>query len=152
MPVDDWSTAVGVLRASSQLVDGIQAGLARRGFADIRPVHGFVFAALSSAQLSSGPLTTAELATELSISKQASAQLVEHLVRQGYLTRQADPNDGRAWRLVLTTRGHRCTQAAAEAAADAIARWRQSLPPTTFTGFARTLATIAEPGPLRPAW
>ena len=43
----DPATAGAVLRVASQLVDGIQQGLARRGFNDVRAVHGFAFARLS---------------------------------------------------------------------------------------------------------
>jgi len=75
--------AAAVLRVASQLVDGIQQGLARRGFDDVRPVHGFAFARISGARV-----TTSELAAHLGVTKQAAAQLVDHLVEHGYLRRE----------------------------------------------------------------
>ncbi len=143
----DWQTATDTLRLAAQLVDGIQAGLAKRGFTDVRPVHGFAFAALSS-----GDTTTARLAGALGITKQAAAQLVDHLASHGYLTRRPDPCDGRAQLLVLTDRGHACTAAAEQSAADAVGGWRTSLPAPVFAAFTQALGTLAEPGRLRPAW
>jgi hypothetical protein len=39
---DAQSLAFGLLAASRALVDGISAGVAARGFDDVRPAHGFV--------------------------------------------------------------------------------------------------------------
>lgn len=147
MAATDWQTATATLRLAAQLVDGIQEGLVARGFTDVRPVHGFAFAALAG-----GETTTAELAVALNVTKQAAAQLVEHLVAHGYLTRQPNPRDGRAQFLVLTKRGHACTAAAAQAASEVVRGWHDDVPESTFAAFSRTLQTIARPGRLRPAW
>ncbi|PZS29537.1 MAG: MarR family transcriptional regulator [Pseudonocardiales bacterium] len=140
-------TAAAVLRVATQLVDGIQEGLARRGFDDVRPVHGFAFARISGTQA-----TTADLAAHLGITKQAAAQLVDHLLQRGYLTREADPRDGRAKLLVLTERGRACTTAAEQAANDVVQRWKQQLSPQRFAEMRDGLNQIAVPGRLRPAW
>ena len=89
MTGDSWATAVGVLRLASQLVDGIEEGLARRGFGDVRPAHGFAFA-----RISEGDATTAHVAEHLGITKQAAGQLVEYLVDHGYVMRRLDKRDG----------------------------------------------------------
>ena len=73
---DSWSTATAVLRLATELVEGIQRGVAESGFDDVRPVHGFAFARLSAA-----PGTTAQLAEHLAITKQATSELVQDLVR-----------------------------------------------------------------------
>jgi len=93
-----------------------------------------------------------DLAAHLGITKQAAAQLVEHLVERGYLTRGADPRDGRAKLLVLTRRGRACTTAAEEAAEDVVQRWEALLPPQQFAEMRDALVQIAVPGRLRPAW
>ncbi|MGI8590114.1 MAG: MarR family winged helix-turn-helix transcriptional regulator [Nakamurella sp.] len=147
MTTSDWQTAAATLRVAAQLVDGVQAGLVSRGFPDVRPVHGFAFAVLSG-----GDTTTAGLATSLGVTKQAAAQLVDHLVGCGYLTRRSDPRDGRAQLLVLTERGHACTAAAEQAAAAVIEGWRIQVSAPRFAEFAQALETLAEPGRLRPAW
>ncbi len=143
----DPATAGAVLRLASQLVDGIQQGLTRRGFNDVRAVHGFAFARLSGT-----PATASELAAHLGVSKQAAAQLVDHLVERGYLHREPDPTDRRARLLVLSERGRACTAAADQAAADVVQHWRDQLPDPQFEQLQQALHTIAVPGRLRPAW
>jgi DNA-binding MarR family transcriptional regulator len=147
MAMSEWETATAVLRLSAQLVDGIQAGAVGAGFDDVRPVHGFVFAIVSS-----GPTTAGAVAEELGVTKQAAAQLVDYLERRGYLRRRRDPYDKRARILELTERGIACTHAAERAAAAVVAQWRSALSSTVNTDFEHALATLARPGKLRPAW
>jgi DNA-binding MarR family transcriptional regulator len=132
---------------AAEVVEGVQKGLAQRGFNDIRPVHGFAFARLSGT-----PATTAQLAEHLGITKQATSELVTHLVVNGYLVRTPDPDDRRARLLVLTGRGHACTRAAEQAAADTVAEWNRRLTPQQQSELRATLSAIASPGRLRPAW
>ncbi len=82
-----------------------------------------------------------DLAAHLGITKQAAAQLVEHLVERGYLTREADPPGGRA-----------CTTAAEEAAEDVVQRWEALLSPQQFAEMWDALVQISVPARLRPAW
>jgi DNA-binding MarR family transcriptional regulator len=147
MTGDSWSTAVAVLRLTSQLVDGIQEGLARRGFEDVRPAHGFAFA-----RISEGDATTADLAEHLGITKQAAGQLVEYLVDHGYVVRQPDERDGRARLLLLTERGQACTVAAEASAAETVDGWRSQLDPRGFIQLQAALRAITTPGRLRPSW
>ncbi|MEJ7742619.1 MAG: MarR family winged helix-turn-helix transcriptional regulator [Nocardioidaceae bacterium] len=147
MPIDSWQTAAGVLRLSGQLVEGIQEGLARRGFLDVRPAQGFAFV-----RISDGDATTADVALHLEITKQAASQLVEHLVRGGYVIRQIDARDARARLLVLTERGRACTAAAEDAAAETVETWRKRLGPTEFESFQAALSAIMTPGRVRPSW
>ena len=145
--IDDWGTAVAVLRLANQLVDEIQQGLAHRGFADVRPAHGFAFV-----RISAGDATTADVAEHLGVTKQAAGQLVAYLVDRGYVLRRADPGDARARLLALTDRGRACTEAAEAAAIDAVGEWRTRLRPAAFAGLQEALTAITAPGRLRPAW
>ena len=145
--MSEWETATALLRLSAQLVDGVQAGTQAAGFTDVRPVHGFVFALVST-----GPTTAGALAEHLGVSKQAAAQLIGHLEGRGYLARHPDPDDRRALRLVLTAKGHACTRAAQAAASAVVSAWRVRLRPTDVHAFDAALATLAEPGRLRPSW
>lgn len=148
MSTNSWNTATAVLRLATQLVDGIQQGVAERGFDDVRPVHGFAFA-----RLSEPPTTAAQLADHLGITKQATSELVQHLVDHGYLTRAPDPDDRRARLLVLTERGHACTRAAEEAAAETVRRWEQQLSTAQRADLHTILGVITTTqGRLRPAW
>lgn len=143
----DWATATAVLRVSAQLVDDISAGLAERGYHDVRPVHGFVFA-----ELSENASTAADLATALQITKQAAAQLIVYLVERGYLDKHPDPNDRRAQLVTLTQRGRECMVAARESAERCVQVWRDELPDKDFKALTRALDAIAVPGRLKPSW
>jgi DNA-binding MarR family transcriptional regulator len=147
MAGDSWETAVAVLRLASQLVDGIQEGLARRGFHDVRPAHGFAFE-----RISEGDATTADVAEHLGITKQATGQLVDYLVDHGYVMRRPDERDARARLLVLTERGRACTAAAEAAASEAVDGWRSQLGPSEFVQLQVALRTITTAGRLRPSW
>ena len=147
MAGDSWETAVAVLRLAGQLVDGMQEGLAQRGFDDVRPAHGFAFV-----RISEGDATTADVAEHLGITKQAAGQLVEYLVDHGYVMRRPDARDARARLLLLTKRGRACTAAAEAAAAEVADGWSSPLGPSGFDQLKTTFRTITAPGRLRPAW
>ena len=136
-----------LLAASSALVDGIQAGVAARGFTDVRPAHGFAFARLAPAGA-----TVSELAVHLGVTRQAAAQLVDELVTRGYVTRRPHPHDGRAQLIVLTERGWACTRAADAAAAETVAGWAAVLGGDRLRALRDDLAAIAPAGHLRPSW
>lgn len=146
---DDSGVAVAmlVLRAATQVVDGIQHGLAERGFADVRPAHGFAFV-----RISAGDASMVDVAVYLGVTKQAASQLVEQLVQRGYVIREADPADARSRILRLTDRGWACTRAAEQAAADTAEAWRQQLGNTAMGALHSALAAVVPPGRLRPAW
>lgn len=144
---DPWLTATGVLRLATQLVDGIQAGMAERGFPDVRPAHGFAFA-----RLSESPATTVELADHLGITKQAASELVAYLEQRGYLRRDTDPADRRAKRLTLTERGVACTRAAQLSASAVVRDWSRHLDADQRAAFDAALAALVHPGRLRPSW
>lgn len=143
----DSDLAMLVLRAASQLIAGIQEGVAQRGYHDVRPAHGFAFI-----RIAAGDATVVDIAGHLGITKQAASQLVEQLVARGYVARERDPADGRARRLLLTEQGRACTRAAEAAGADAVARWRGPLGAHRLAGLAASLEAVAAHGPLRPAW
>jgi DNA-binding MarR family transcriptional regulator len=136
-----------VLGAANALVDGIHAGVMARGFADLRPAHGFAFT-----RLAPGDATVSDLATHLGVTRQAAAQLVDELVAKGYVERRPHPVDGRAQLVVLTARGWACTRAAEAAAADTVARWAETVGEDRLRACQAGLAGIAPVGHLRPTW
>lgn len=135
-----------LLAAAASLVDAIHAGVAARGFADLRPTHGFAFTLFSH-----GGATVGELAAHLGVTKQAASQLVDELVGKGYVMRNPHPDDARARLIVLTDKGWACTRAADDAAAEAIRPWTKTLGEQRIRTLAGDLARIAPSGPLRPA-
>ncbi len=91
------------------LVDELNSELARRGYADLRTVHGFVFQRL----IQTGA-TGKEIAEFLDITKQAASQMIDYLEQQGYVARRANPHDKREKLVVLTEKGQTCAHAAEE--------------------------------------
>jgi DNA-binding MarR family transcriptional regulator len=136
-----------VLGAANALVDGIHAGVMARGFADLRPAHGFAFT-----RLAPGDATISELAVHMGVTRQAAAQLVDELVAKGYVERRPHPHDRRAQLIVLTERGWACTRAAEAAAADTVARWAAQAGEDRLRACQAALAGIAPAGRLRPTW
>ena len=54
-----------------------------------------------------GPVRLTELAAALGLDPSSVSRQVTAVERAGYVVREADPDDGRATRLVLTEKGHR---------------------------------------------
>jgi DNA-binding MarR family transcriptional regulator len=105
-PVD-----LGILLALAygQFVRELRADLAERGFDDLGRSDGYVFRALDVAAM-----TTSDLAERLRISKQGAAQIVADMHARGYVERHPDPDDRRAQRLGLSSRGQAALAAARE--------------------------------------
>ncbi|CAM5228666.1 MarR family winged helix-turn-helix transcriptional regulator [Streptomyces aurantiogriseus] len=135
-----------LLAAAGDLTRRINDGVEARGF-EGRPAYGFAFT-----RLARGGATVTELATHLGVTKQAASQLVDELVRKGYVERRPHPEDARARLIVLTERGWECTRAAEEAAADAVRAWVEVLGEGDVRLLYDRLVRIAPYGPLRPAW
>src|SRR3954465_14252 len=74
----------------------------------------------------------ADLADRLRISKQALNHLLGQLERRGYLTREADPEDGRAKRIRLTARGIEAGLVIRNAVTEMEDAWAQQLGPKRF--------------------
>lgn len=136
-----------ILRAATRLVDGIQLGMADRGFDDVRPSHGFAFTLIAG----SGA-TTVDLAHHLGVTKQAASQMVQELESRGYVRRVAHPTDGRAKLVVLTERGVQCTRAATAAGQEAVSSWLEGLDPDVARQLVTALQAYAGDGPIRPLW
>ena len=144
---DALSLSALVLAASNVLVDGIQAGVTARGFAGLRPAHGFAFA-----RLAPDGATVSELAAHLGMTRQAAAQLVDQLVTMGYVERGPHPDDGRAQLVVLTERGWACTRAAEAAAKETVGAWAAIVGEERLRAIRDDLAEIAPARHLRPTW
>ncbi|MFF3336008.1 MarR family winged helix-turn-helix transcriptional regulator [Streptomyces sp. NPDC002888] len=135
-----------LLAAAGELTQRINDGVVARGF-EVRPAHGYAFA-----RLAPGGATVTDLATHLGVTKQAASQLVDELVRKGYVERRPHPGDARARLIVLTERGWACTRAAEEAAAEAVRGWVEVLGEGEVRMLRDHLLRIAPYGPIRPTW
>jgi DNA-binding MarR family transcriptional regulator len=78
----------------------IRSSLADAGYADM-PVTGYWITGF----LARGGSGLQDLASRLTVSKQATSRLIEVLVQRGYCDRISDPSDRRRTTLVLTERG-----------------------------------------------
>ncbi|WP_432155657.1 MarR family winged helix-turn-helix transcriptional regulator [Streptomyces sp. bgisy153] len=136
-----------LLSAAGDLTQRIHDGVVARGFEGVRPAHGFVFA-----RLAPQGATVTEVATHLGVTKQAASQLVDELVRKGYVERRVHPGDARARLVVLTERGWECTRAAEQAATEAVSAWAGMLGEGEVRALRESLSRIAPYGPIRPAW
>ena len=108
-----------ILRAGRAAIDELHRRLAQRGHPDVRPAHGYAFQAVGTAGTTAG-----ELGQRLGVTKQAAGQMVDELVRLGYVDRTPDPGDGRRRLVTLTPRGFDCLRASAEIFDELLAEWR----------------------------
>ncbi|WP_338694920.1 MarR family winged helix-turn-helix transcriptional regulator [Streptomyces sp. Q6] len=144
---DAMALSAALLAAAGELTQRIHEGVLARGFEGVRPAHGFAFS-----RISFGGATATDLAAHLGVTKQAASQLVDELVRKGYVERQPHPSDARARLVVLTERGWACTRAAEEAAADAVRPWVERIGEREARELGERLLALAPNGPLRPTW
>ncbi|MBR7837689.1 MarR family transcriptional regulator [Actinospica durhamensis] len=136
-----------LLGGAGTLMQAIHEGVEQRGFTGVRPAHGFAFV-----RLAPDGASIAEVAEHLGVTKQAASQLVEELLRRGYVRVEPHPRDARAKLVTLTERGWACTRAADEAALEAVRAWAGELGVDRVEELAADLARVARPGRLRPLW
>lgn len=92
-----------LLRPCWQWVWGrIFTGVVASGYDDLNPAHVGLFRHPTLDRLR--PTAVAE---QMQITKQSVNDLLGHLEQRGYLTREPDPNDGRARIIRLTAKGRR---------------------------------------------
>ena len=101
--------AVLLREAFVALNDRVIVRLAERGHGDVRSAHGNVFQYLDDTGT-----TVSQLAERAQMTKQAMAELVQHLEKHGYVTRVPDPTDRRAKLVLPTERGHEVVKVAQE--------------------------------------
>jgi DNA-binding MarR family transcriptional regulator len=87
---------------------------AAAGYGEVRPSYGSVLLPL----FEEDGLRMGELARRARLSKQTMTELVRRLERDGLVERRADPDDGRASLIYLTTRSRAFAPVAAHALAD----------------------------------
>lgn len=143
---------VGAVRGISQVfTDRMTAA----GFEDIRPTHGFALTLVAE-----NGTTATELGRRLGMTKQSAGEVVTHLARQGYVERKPDPEDRRARRITLTTRGRECVEIIWTELADIQGAWEGAVGPDGLgdlvAGLREGLRTLRDggqiPDGMRQAW
>lgn len=87
--------------ALDEFAEQLYERMAAAGFGDIRPGHGCVFGGIDP---DNGSRLT-ELAERACMTKQSVGEVTSDLEKRGYLERIADPEDGRAKIIRLTSHG-----------------------------------------------
>lgn len=100
MPRSGADLALLLLSGYRALVEEAMAELAVQGFPDFRPSLEFAMRAIAA-----GADSASDLARRTSVSKQAAAKTIAVLVARGYVTSEADPDDARRKRLLVTPLG-----------------------------------------------
>ena len=88
-------------KASQRFNERLMDRFASRGWAQVRPSYGSVLVPLFERD----GLRLGELAAAARLSKQSITGLVRLCEEDGLVTRERDPDDGRAFRLRLSDRG-----------------------------------------------
>jgi DNA-binding MarR family transcriptional regulator len=99
-PAHDFGILLGL--AYQAFVDELHAELRRHGFKDkdLAPTHGYVLRAVAEE-----PINQRQLSKILRITDQGTGKIVVEMERLRLLARVDDPEDGRARRLTLGSRG-----------------------------------------------
>ncbi len=122
--------------------DRLRADFAAQGMDGLRPAH-----ALLLIPLLGGGRHASSLAAGLGVTRQAVAQVVTTLERDGYVQRVTDPGDARAKLICLTPRG-RAALRAMHATARAVEQdWRRRLGDERLADFRQTLLTLLAAAP-----
>ena len=133
--------------AAATLVDTIHTGVEARGFTGLRPAHGFAFVRIAERGAS-----IAEIGEHLGVTKQAASQLVDELLRRGYVSSAPHPRDARAKLITLTERGRAVTRAADEVSIEAGRAWAEVLGEERVRELIADLERVAKAGKLKPLW
>ena len=150
-PVDDGlrHTNVGrkLLLAFDAFEQRIVEGIRARGFEDFKPSDG---AALRNVPLDGCKLS--EIAARAHMTKQGMSLLVRELEGRGYLEVAPDPDDRRARRVALTSKGRGLLKAGRETYVELRAEWVERLGDRGFRQLERLLDRVVEPpsGPVSP--
>lgn len=138
--------------AYRSLIDGLHTRLVDEGWADVRPVYGFVLLAARP-----GPTTSTELATLMGVTKQAASKVVDSMEAAGLVRRLTGGDDARRRPIELTSKGHKLLTKVEEIYAELEAGWadvigRDSLERLRTDLIAVLTAPDGELPPVRPTW
>jgi DNA-binding MarR family transcriptional regulator len=114
-------------KAAARWNELLAAAFAERGFDKVRPAYGSVLLPL----FEEDGLRMGELAERARLSKQTLTSMIGQMERDGLVTRERDPQDGRAWRVQLTPRARALKTVAEEVLGDLDARVAEHLSRST---------------------
>lgn len=103
-------------------IDRVNDALTESGFADIRPAH-----ARALRYIDDRGARITEMAESAHMTKQSMSNLVAYLVANDYLDFEPDPEDQRAKRVVLTSKGKKVQELASQTMKTVEADWSQAI-------------------------
>jgi len=117
--------------------DRMRADFAAAGMPELRPVHAVLLIPLLG-----GGRHASSLASDIGVTRQAVAQVVATLERDGYVQRVTDPGDARAKLVCLTPRGRAALRAMRASARATEEAWRRQLGGGRLAEFRATLLEV----------
>lgn len=121
------------------LNDLVPARLAERGHGAVRPAHSAVFQYLDDTGT-----TVSQLADRAQMTKQAMAELVQHLEAHGYVVREPNPADARSKLVVPTAHGREVVAIAQELVPELERMLERALGPDRLATLGEDLVTIQQ--------
>lgn len=138
-PPDRLAIGQLLVRLLREFRDDLAAPRADAGYGDVREVHFQIFG-----NIRMGGIRLTELADRAQLSLAAASELVNDLVNLGYLTRRADPADGRAKLIDLTKRGQALMADAGGRVMDIERRWASTVGERNFAQMTRTMQRLLD--------
>jgi DNA-binding MarR family transcriptional regulator len=121
------------------LRNNLETQLKEMGYDDVSPSHGWVF---SNTDDSGSRIT--ELAAKAKITKQSMSILVAQLEAGGYVKRTPDPDDKRAWLLILTAKGKKVRNAGQQINYAFEEQWKRKLGEKDYKQLRQLLMRLCE--------
>jgi DNA-binding MarR family transcriptional regulator len=144
IPSDRGPLLGALLRLAHQsLIRRVLDSLSEKGYDDVQASH---FAPMQALWDHPEGLRVTELAAKAKITKQSMGELVEQLVRRGYLARISDPDDGRAWRVRITPLGRRASQLARKIVRDVETDWSRRIGAKRIEDMRESLTMLLQGG------
>jgi DNA-binding MarR family transcriptional regulator len=126
-----------VVIGARAIVDETMADLRARGIDDVRPLHGFLFAALRGDGLSVGAL-----ADRLEVSHQAAGKVVSEMEGLGLVRRVPDSADARRRIVTLTPKAREVMEAGGAARAAIVRRLEDACGPDDLAAATRVMEQV----------
>ena len=136
-------TLISLVRRTGQLmVEEITTRMEAAGFPDSPPTFHPIFE-----NLDPGGTRLTTLASRTGLTHQSVGEVVDQLVRRGFVERVPDPEDGRARLVVLTDAGKDLVRAAVRVIASIEQEWTARWEAAGLRGDVRTALAAALPQP-----
>jgi DNA-binding MarR family transcriptional regulator len=133
------NTGVYLRTLWDELRYNLETQLQESGYEDISPSHGWIF---SNTEEDGSRIT--DLAAKAKITKQSMSVLVAQLENGGYVKKTPDPNDKRAWLLVLTAKGKKVKSAGQQINYTLEEQWKKKLGEKDYNQFRQLLMRLCE--------